>query len=229
MKSFVSIVLVILIALVFPNGQPALATTITIEVEGVANYFGTGGGLALDGSVSLGSAMTGSCSYDTDTPDQADGEGIGYYSLISISMTIGNYIFTHDPTSYDFPFFKVSTVDPGYRAVSPTPRFDGTITIDGAPQTYDDITWGYTSLELFDLLTSSGEYITTDALPDLYSWPDLSVFNMRREFRLSFYDDAFHSNFDIAGQVTSLAVIPEPATFLLLALGSLALLKERKS
>ena len=228
MKRSISIILVVLMGLTISNTQTALATIITVEVEGVVNYFGTGGGLARDGSVGLGSTMTGYCTYDTETPDQADQADFGFYPVISISMTIGNYMFTHDPTSSDPAYFTVGTVDPGYRVYSNAPRFDGTIYINETPQTYDDITWGYTYLELMNLWTSSGEYIPTDALPDLDSWPDLSVFDNRREFKASFYD-ASNSNFDIAGQVTSLTVIPEPATLLLLALGSLALLRRPRS
>ncbi|MHC4571614.1 MAG: right-handed parallel beta-helix repeat-containing protein [Planctomycetota bacterium] len=190
---------------------PASARVITVEVEGVVNYFGTGGGLALDGSVSIGSAMTGYCTYDTETPDEYPANGdVGVYPLISISMAIGNYTFTHDPTSTDYPSFCVYTVDPGYSAGTQAPQFDGTIYANGVPKTYDDINWGYRYLELFNFWTSSDEYIPTDALPDLDSWPELSVFDRRKAFETRFYGEG-DDYFGIYGQITSLTVIPEPA------------------
>jgi hypothetical protein len=207
---------------------PASATIITVEVEGAVNSVTTDGGLALDGSVNISSVMTGYCIYDTDTPDvNPTNEDVGGYQLTTISMSIGNYTFTHDPTSPEIPYFIVVTVDRNYSAVSYVPRFDGTVYVDGVPSTYDDITWSYTTLALFDLLTSSSEYITTDALPDLDSWPELSVFDTRRQFKARFYDESNH-NFQIYGEITSLTPTPEPATLLLLGLGGLALLRRRK-
>ncbi len=220
MKRSISIILVVLMGLTISNTQTALATIITVDVEGVVNYLGTGGGLTLDGSVSLGSLMTGSCSYDTQTPDL----GSGSYAMISISMTIGNYTFTHNPASSILPLFDVHTVDPGYVGRSGDSRFDGTIYVNETPKTYDDIAWNWAYLELFNLGTSSSEYITSIVLPDLDSWPELSIFDNRREFRTSFYDESDRP-FNISGEVTSLTVIPEPATLLLLGLGGLALLR----
>lgn len=230
MKSAISIMFVVLIGLPISNSQPAWAAIITVEVEGTVNYFSTGGGFALDGSVGLGSTMTGFCIYDTDTVDQVSSELTGYYPLISISMTIGNYTFTHDPASLDFPFFEVGMTDPVYIVGSEAPRFDGTITADGSPKTYDDITWGYTYLELFNLL-SSYAYIPTDALPDLDSFLDLAVFDLRREFSARFFEPYAEDRgyFDIIGEVTSLTVIPEPATLFLLGLGGLFLLRRPRS
>ena len=147
--------------------------------------------------------------------------------MISISMITGNYTFTHDQASSILPLFDVHTVDPGYVARSEALHFDGTVYIDGSPKTYDDITWGWTYLELFDLGTSSSEYITTDELPNLYSWPELSVFDVRKAFETRFYGEG-DDYFGIFGEVTSLTPVPEPGTLLLLGLGGLALLRNRR-
>jgi len=205
---------------------PVWATIITVEVTGVVDSVGTDGGLALDGSVIVGSAMTGYCTYDPDTPDANPSENNGHYPVISISMTVGNYTFTHDPTSSEYPFFNVYTVDPGY-SLSTASRFDGTVYLDGTPQ---DIDWSIRSLELMELGTDSGEYIPTDALPDLDSWPDLSVFGWRR-FEVAFHKSYSYGygDFVISGEITSLTPTPEPATVLLLGLGSLALLRNRRT
>ena len=228
-KRSILIISVVLMALFILNNQPASATIITVEVEGIVDSVTTDGGLTLDGSVGIDSVMTGFCSYDTEMPDQEDSDYIGIYSVISVSMTIGNYTFTHNPTSLDLPFFRVGTVvDPAYSAMTDGGRFDGTVTVNGSgPLTYDDINWNWTYMSVFHLRTSSSEYIPTDALPDLYSWPDLSVFDENRTFDTNFYDES-NRYFDVYGEVTSLTVTPEPATVFLLALGGLALLRNRR-
>ncbi len=229
MKPVISTIGLGLCVLLILNSPRALAEIVTVEVTGVVNYVSTDGGLQLDGSVGIGTTMTGYCSYDSETPDLSPASpGVGRYSMISISMTVGNYTFTHDPMSPDPPLFMVGIVDPGYGAISEDLRFDGTVYIDGSPKTYDDITWGWTYMQLFILGTSHGEYIPTDELPDLDTWPELSVFDRRREFQTRFYGEG-DNDFGIYGEVTSLTVIPEPATIFLLAFGSLVLLRKRKA
>ena len=226
MKPSISIISIVLVTLVFSNSEPVSATIITVEVEGVVNSVSVGGRFALDGSVSVGSVMTGITTYDTETPDL----GSGSYAVISISMTIGNYTFTHDPTSPDPAFFHVYTVDPGYIVKSDDPRFDGIIYVDGTPMTFDDITWEepYGDVKLMDVFTSSDGIITSTELPN--SFPDISVFDLRREFRTGFGEPFSVSNrgtFVIEGDLTYL--VPEPGTVLLLGLGGLALLRKRRA
>lgn len=216
-------ILTVLFAILALGAVNLQAAIITVEVEGIVNSIGTQGGFSLDGSIDIGSLMTGSCSYDTQTSDL----GSGSYAMISISMTVGNYTFTHDPMAPDPAYFTVYTVDPVYIASGDALRFDGTVYIDGSPKTYDDITWGWTYLELFNLWTSSSEYIPTDALPDLDSWPELSVFDIRRAFQTRFYGEG-DDYFGIYGDVTSLTIVPEPSTLLLLGLGVLMLRKKNK-
>jgi hypothetical protein len=224
-KGILKIWLALVVSLVIV--APASATILTVEVTGVVDYFNTEGGFALDGSVGLGSSMAGTTIYDTEAPNLLPPGDNAQYAIISISMTIGNYTFTHDPMSVDPPLFRVFTVDPVYVASSNALRFDGTVYIDSSPKTYDDITWGWTYLELFNLWTNSSEYIPTVELPDLDTWPELSVFDERKVFNASFYDES-NRNFQIYGEITSLTPTPEPCTLLLLALGGLALLRKRK-
>lgn len=206
---------------------PVSAAIITVQVEGVVDLVNTQGGFALDGSVSLGSAITGFCTYDTDTADQVPSEYSGRYSLISISMSIGNYTFTHDPMSSISAFFEVSTVGNSYKAYSYTPRFDGTVYLDGIPKTFEDFSWTTFGLKLMYLATTLHEYFPTDALPDVDSFPDLSIFD-RNKF-IGVGTDEAGPGFVMDGRITSLTVIPEPATLFLLGLGGLVLLRRPRS
>jgi len=208
-------------------GGPAKATIITVEVTGTIDSIETAG-FVLDGSVLSGTGMTGFCSYDTEAPDQEPGEYMGLYPIISISMTIGNYTFMHNPISSETAGFLVTTIDPGYGVGSGDPYFDGIIIENTVPKTYDDIIWSYTSFGIMNLSTSSNEYIPTDALPDLDSFPDLSVFDVGKGFGAIFYDESGYKYFDISGEVTSLTVIPEPGTVFLLGLGCLVLIRKRR-
>ena len=231
MKRLISIVFIALAALVILNSQPASATIITVQVTGIVNEVFTDGGLNLDGSVGVGTPMSGYCTYDSQTADLNPIESNGKYALLSISMTVGNYNFTPDPLLPEYIFFYVYTGDYGYSASGGNIRFDGTVYLDGAPQSYEDINWSIATLELIDLGTNSGEYISTDALPDLDSWPDLSIFDVCRDFEAAFHKSYSYGDGDfvIRGEITSLTVVPEPATLFLLGLGSLALLTKRKA
>jgi len=210
-------------------GGSVYGEILTVEFTGVVDSIETTSSLAFDGSISVGSEMTGFCAYDTDTPDLSPSEDNGKYALISTSMTVGNYTFTHDPiSSAAFLVYTEEAVTVGkgaYVAGGLDVRFEGTIFVNGSPQTYDDITWPESYSELIDLGTS-GEYIPTDALPDLDSWPDFSSFDLRKNFRTGF-DDCGNLSFEISGELTSLTITPEPATLLLLSLGGL-FLRRRK-
>ncbi|MBN2456153.1 MAG: PEP-CTERM sorting domain-containing protein [Sedimentisphaerales bacterium] len=198
---------------------------ITIEVTGIVNSIGESG-FNTDGSVSIGSVMTGFCTYDIETPDLVDSEYVGEYELLSLSMTIGNYTFTHDTLSSEYPFFRVGVVDPTFWAYSPEAMFDGTVYLDGVPREYDDIFWKNREVVLLDLWTSSSEFIPDDSLPT--SLPDISVFDMRNSFGLVFRDYDGHL-FGVSGEITSWNLIPEPATILLFGLGSLIFTVKRQN
>ena len=186
---------------------PASARIITVEVTGVVEGVATHGGLALDGSVNIGSIMTGSTTYDTDTPDQILTDFVGRYELISISMTVGNYIFTHDPMSSTSPFFDVYPPDI-YVVRSHDPSFDGTVYIDGSPRTFDEVNLDPFGLRLMYLVDPDS--IATDELPS--SFPDISTFTTR-DFAVGVDSPPEEPGFAIWGEVTSLTVVPEPATY----------------
>ncbi len=188
----------------------APAKVVIVEVTGIVHSVQTEGGFALDGSISEGSVMTGTCTYDTSTPDLDDSPCHGTYALLSLSMTIGNYTFTHDPTPTPAggrALFEVSVVDLAYEAHSSAPFFDGTIYVNGSPKTYNDIPWIDTYLKPIDVCSSTNDYTDNDELPD--SFPPISAFNWRREFETRFYDK-YGRYFRISGEITSLAAAPGP-------------------
>jgi len=206
---------------------PVWATILTVEVTGVVDSVWTDNGLTLDGSVGIGSVMTGFSSYDTDTPDLNANKSDGLYHLISISMNVGNYTFTNDPMFPEAAVFKV--VAGGnfyYNACSRAPRFDGIVYIDGSPKTFDEVNFDDLTMSVM-YLEAWNDYGITDALPD--SFMDLSVYSWSRSFGVGSYVDHIGPGFYIRGELTSLTVIPEPATVLLFGLGGLVLLKRHKA
>ena len=226
-----TVLISVMLTLLLPSREPTWAEIVRVDFQGVVDSVETGGRFALDGSVDVGSAMTGFYTYDTRTPDQLPAVlCLGSYPLISISMTVGSYTFTHDSLSSESPVFNLDACDLCYHMYSGTPRFEGIVYVDGSPRTYDEITWYYANFTLARLFTSSPEYIPTDALPDVDSFPELSAFDRQRVFRVRFYEpySPDRGYFDISGELTSLTVIPEPATLLLFALGALSLLNKRK-
>ena len=108
MKANRSIWLSSIIFLIFAGS--ASADLVTVNIGGIVDSVGTSGGFSLDGSVNVDSIMSGSFVYDTDAPDLDADPRNGHYSIISVSMTIGNYMFTRNPLSPNPAFFKVYTV-----------------------------------------------------------------------------------------------------------------------
>jgi len=180
-------------------GGSASAAIVTVEVTGIVDSVSTSGGFSLDDSVSVGSVMTGFCTYDTNTPDEDPSQYTGVYPIISLSMTIGNYIFEHNPMSSESALFEVWTADISYWARSS----DGIMSLNGIPQPYNNI-----YIELINLCNASSMGLH-DALP--ISFQDISFFSHTNEFEVSFSDSG--AGFNITGELTSIIVITEPVTY----------------
>ncbi len=213
LRAFMSILPLVLIAGMCSN-SPALADLVIVELGGIVNDIDTYGGLTFDGSLYVGSPMAGTFTYDSEAPPEPS------YPVTSISMTVGNYTFMHDPTSSKSPSCRFGV---SYYIRSGAPRFDGTAYINGLPTTYDDADWHNLSI-LFSL---GGRNLEPPfgKLPDADSFPDISAFDLERSFSVGTDNGPY--GFDINGEVTSLTIIPEPATLLLLALGGLVLVRKR--
>ncbi len=212
MRSYISIIVVAVLASVIANSQPASAEILTVYITGVVNSVYTDNGLTLDGSVNIGSVMTGYCTYDTNTPDEFPAnENLGVYPVISLPMTIGNYTFIHDPMGSEAAFFKVTTLHnphsgASYVGGSRTPRFDGIVYLNGLPKTFDDIPWDRFLLAPIYIKTIS-KYVTSDALPE--SFMPLSVYE-QASFHIGSSTNHIGPGFKISGEVTSLTVVPGP-------------------
>ena len=225
MKSFVSSIVIIVLVFIISIDSPALGYVVTVEVEGVVTQTDTYGSLTLDGSVTVGSVMTGSYTYDTETPDQHSSEDRGRYSLASISMNIGNYTAIHNPEATEEPRFDIVVGPSSYYDIRSTaPLFYGPCYIDGEPTNLEGLDLSYPGIMMY--LRSNS--IVSDALPDVDSFPDLSSF-YRREFSMG--NDVTIDNelgFLIGGEITSITVIPEPASAVMLGLGAVLLALRRK-
>ncbi len=182
----------------------------------------TGDDLDLDGSVSIGTIMNGFTIYDTDTPDLSPGIGLGIYDVISISMTFGNYTFTHNPDATESAQFVIHPSNQAaYDVRSWDPSFLGTIYINGEPKTSDDVSWEDYGMTVISL--RSDRITLPETLPT--SFPPLSDFD---GMGFGVEHDTWTEYFKISGEITSINVIPEPGTVLFLALGSVLLLRRRK-
>jgi len=204
------------------------AELVTVEVTGVVDSISEEGGIETDGSVAVGSLMQGWCVYDTETPDEYADEYSGKYALVGMSMEIGDYVFMDKPVGGN-SYFTVGVVDPTYTARSGAAFFDGTIYVDGSTSTYEDIEWAYGGMTLIDVWTSSDGIIENDALPTTFP-SDISIFDMRCGFSVGFrqYVDPADGSFGFSGELTSIRVIPEPVSVLLLGVGGLAVFRRRR-
>jgi len=207
--------------------KKADAGLVELLVEGEVTSVGTSENLNLDGSVQVGSIMTGRCVYDSDAPGQDFGHYYAY-PIISISVNLGNYEFENDPDS-TFPEetrFRVGYDGGVIYSLLSTSLVDGNILRQGVLEPFDN-DLGYCGFSPFmKLWDSSVEYDPQNPfpLPD-FSDSDLSDFDVERRFSIYFGYPELRSSFSLYGEITSLEVIPEPSTIALLGLGGLALIR----
>jgi len=170
----------------------------------------------------VGDVMTGSYTYNSDTPDTNPSCIVGVYNHYSppygIRLSAGGLVFQTDPDNVEF-IIEIVNDDYGDNYLL---RSYNNLPID------DDVVIDHIAWQLDD---DSGTAISTDALPTtppvLEDYPDTWVGLVINgcKFRPGPHpcDDFF-----IRANVTSVEIIPEPATVLLFALGSLAMLRRKK-
>ena len=195
--------------------KPAEATLMTIAIEAVVddvqdpdNY--------LNGRIQIGDVITGTYTYDTDTPDSNPSIYIGMYehhtSPYGIKLTIGDFVFQSDPGNIDF---LVSVGNAG----GPYERDNYLIRSYNNLGLYDDVPIPINHI-MWQLDDESASAVSSDALPVtppmLDDWE--SVFGLRISADRMWGIDA---------TVTSVELIPEPATLLLLSFGGTILARTR--
>ena len=191
--------------------MPAKAALVIIAIEAVVddvqdpyNY--------LAGLVIVGTTITGTYTYDTDTPDSSQFPNAGRYEHYAppsgFSLIVGGFSFVTDPmdTYFDVRILNDYLNDDFYWLTSYNnlPLPEGT--------TINNINW---------LLGDPSEAaISSIELP--MTAPVLDDWQVNH---LSIGGGPEREGFTFSGHVTSAFVIPEPATLLLLGFGTLGFLR----
>ena len=201
-------------------GPPAAqATLITINIEGMVDLVGDPHGY-LGGTISIGDAIMGTYTYDSDTPDQdwlwgSPSDIVGRYHYFSppygITLRVGDFVFQTDPSNTEFLLSVVNNNQSGediycLNSYNNLPLSDGTFV-------------GGISWEIRDY---TGTAFSSDALPANAPVLDDWQFN-----RLDFGGGVLGQAFGVIGHITSATVIPEPATVILLGMGGFLLIRKR--
>jgi hypothetical protein len=213
-----NLVLVVVVLALWPGSSSAAIIEIGLTAE--ITYIEDDDGL-LKGQLSVGDLITGSYTYDSDTPDSHPGEGVGEYwhdsPPFGIRLGAGGFAFQTDPDNIEF---LISVVNDNVGADSyllrsdrNLPLYDGVFVVD--------IEW--------QLNDYSGAALSSDALPleppVLEDWPDtwygLGISGSTGDPR--------GPQYFMRSTVTSVWLVPEPGTALLFGLGGLALLRKRRS
>jgi len=196
------------------------AEIVTIGLTAEIVYVGDPDGMLRE-RLEVGDVMTGSYTYNSDTPDTNPSCIVGVYNHYSppygIRLSAGGLVFQTDPDNVEF---LIEVVNEYYGDIY-------YVCSDNNLPIYDDVVIRYIALQLEDY---SGTAISTDALPTtppvLEDYPD-THFVVIEGYKFTPYPYPLPCcHFHIWATVTS--AIPEPATVLLFALGSLTMLRHTR-
>ena len=155
----------VIFAMAFFSGS-ADAEIITVRVEGTVSTADT----FLD--INIGDTMVGYCVYDTSADDLEPSTYKGTYAVNSLTMDIGDYSFANGAA--DPGLFEVWRTDLTYLASA-----EGGAVRNGSTTIHNDV-----DIKLIDLCNASSSG-PNDSLP--LSFPEVSFFNWRNEFSVSFF------------------------------------------
>lgn len=167
----------------------------------------------LEGKVTIDDIITGSYSYDSDTPDTNPSDTVGdywhYNTPYGINLSAGSLVFQTDP---DNVHFLVEVCN------NHIPPPDGYLL-----RSYNNLplsNWVHVERISWQLDDYSGTALSSAALP---TTPPVLEDWERNYLQITF---GYKGSSYILARVTS--AIPEPATILLLVLGSLVLTRRRR-
>jgi hypothetical protein len=174
----------------------------------------------LSGQFNTSQTLSGFYTFDSNTADIDADFNIGNYlkSLISLSVTIGNYTATLGLTPFNW--ITVWNYDP----------IDGVPFIDAYSVRSDKMTGnsinGLDPIQfVLTFYDTTHNMINSDDLPLLPP----NIPNYRHSWNLGFAQiDTPGTRADVFGEITSLTLVPEPATILLISFGLIGLIGARK-
>jgi len=189
----------------------------TGEIRHVADRFNF-----LEGRISVGDMITGIYIYDSSTPDSDPAKYAGLYkhntAPCGVMLTVGGFVFMTDPSNVDF-VVRIGNDSPA--AYGPADGY-AFASINNLPLSngVSGVSVDIISLSLPD---SYGKALSSDELPT--SAPILTDWEISSSS--IFIQGLGDTPFAWDGRLTSVVLIPEPATFVLLGLAGLALLRKR--
>jgi hypothetical protein len=172
---------------------------------------------SLEGRINVGDMITGIYVYDSSTPDSDPSLHTGLYEHFlppcGITLTAGGFVFTTDPTDVQFyvgvanDFFTIVGIHDAF-----TLRSYKNLPLSNGVEVYS------IGLGFWD---PSAGVLSSDALPttapvlDDWQAAGLAIGGIGRTYTFS-------------AHLTSAVLVPEPATFLVLGVGSLFLLRKHR-
>jgi len=195
------------------TAAPAAATPVMVQMSGTLTQV-SGHTEVLDGSVSVGSSFSLTLTYDDELPDQDSNDCCFMHISPGVSLTgiTGNYSFS---SVGDVILFLINDVGGEDRIVADALQ-GATASGPFPPGVYADET-GLLTVSLGD---SSQSALDSDALVDA-NW-NLADYDSAR-FSTQWVIQPVFQPLDLFGQITSIQVIPEPSTALLIGLGLVVL------
>jgi hypothetical protein len=213
----------LVLILVSLTGFCANAITI-VKVEGVVTSMTSVENYYFDDSVQAGTTFT-EYYYFADTTDRNNDSQRGDYLGEYATLSIGNYLFNF--SSSEMNVLCYYPTDNCIWVTAGGSESDGLIYIDSIPYEYDSIDWAlnYTRATL----SSYSEIPTSDEFPNPFL--DLSLFDKNNYWNFSSFTGDRVTTWEgiiLYGDITSISVIPEPCSLVLLGLGGLAVMRRRR-